>query len=302
MIRCNYKIYYIYKEVFKLFEVVKYKRCILTILAKEKIYDIQDVCTDIEVDIAIKWHILKEIIEGNFSNLFVDSETKGKKEGACEASKEYEKVFRNIAREFLEVKNILEQEKDINNKKIGMLIEKLEHLEIEKEILERKIKEKSNELSIKYKSSLYYIRNAISYNTLISENSCIIKSIEQEESILEKEIKESLSEMSIKSGMSYNCFNKLITNYSYKNQFRNLFENIFKYKEKKFKRGKQEGYIEAKEIYEKKIQALKTELSNLKMDGYKNIDELILIINEILNEISDKQMRIAELKILLGER
>ena len=74
---------------------------------------------------------------------------------------------------------------------------------------------------------------------------------------------------------------------------------IYKHKERKLHEAEQRGYIEAKELYEAKIEKLKSELSALKEKGNAEIKKLLNLIDEILGEIVDEQMKIAELKILL---
>lgn len=74
---------------------------------------------------------------------------------------------------------------------------------------------------------------------------------------------------------------------------------MYRHKEKKLYEAEQRGYLEAKELYEAKIDELKKELEELRSKGSANIKEMIGMIGEILDAIADEQMKIAELKILL---
>lgn len=78
-----------------------------------------------------------------------------------------------------------------------------------------------------------------------------------------------------------------------------VLDLIYKHKEKKLKEAKQKGYIEAKRLYENKIDKLKAELRRLKENGNRDIQNLISMIDEIFVAIADEQMKIAELRILL---
>lgn len=74
---------------------------------------------------------------------------------------------------------------------------------------------------------------------------------------------------------------------------------IYKFREMEMKEARQKGYMEAKELYEKKIAKLKKDLQELKEKGDKEVQEYLDIINDLLDTISERQMEIAELKILL---
>lgn len=74
---------------------------------------------------------------------------------------------------------------------------------------------------------------------------------------------------------------------------------IYRHKEKKLREAEQRGYLEAKELYESKIDKLKKELAELKSNGSADIKKMVSMIGEILDAIAEEQMKIAELKILL---
>ncbi|CVI73583.1 hypothetical protein BN3660_03172 [Eubacteriaceae bacterium CHKCI004] len=74
---------------------------------------------------------------------------------------------------------------------------------------------------------------------------------------------------------------------------------VYKHKERKFLEAKRKGYLEAKELYETKIEKLKQDLIELKNKGNDDTQKLYKMINEILDEIAKEQMMIAELQILL---
>lgn len=74
---------------------------------------------------------------------------------------------------------------------------------------------------------------------------------------------------------------------------------IYRYKEKKLREAEQDGYLEARELYESKIAKLKKELAELRSKGSADIKKMVSMIDEILDAIAEEQMKIAELKILL---
>lgn len=77
---------------------------------------------------------------------------------------------------------------------------------------------------------------------------------------------------------------------------------IYGYKKKKFIEAEQQGYEEARKLYEKKIGRLQRRLAILKDNGDTKINEMINMIERIMNEIADEQMRIADLRILLENK
>ena len=78
-----------------------------------------------------------------------------------------------------------------------------------------------------------------------------------------------------------------------------ILDIIYSHKEKKLKKAEQKGYLEAKELYEEKINKLKVELNLLKEKGHGEIKELVDLISDVLDEIVENQMKIAELRILI---
>lgn len=79
-----------------------------------------------------------------------------------------------------------------------------------------------------------------------------------------------------------------------------LIELIYNYKKKKMLKAEREGYIEARNIYIEKIKELKNNLERLRIKNDKELKELISIIRDALREISNLEVEIAEMKILLG--
>lgn len=59
------------------------------------------------------------------------------------------------------------------------------------------------------------------------------------------------------------------------------------------------GYEEAKLLYEQKIRELQENLKTLRNKGTSEMQELMVLISDIMQEISEEEMAIAELKIIL---
>lgn len=78
-----------------------------------------------------------------------------------------------------------------------------------------------------------------------------------------------------------------------------IFGLIYKHKEKKLKEAEQRGYIEAKDLYEKKINDLRDDLYKLKKKGEGEIKELLDMISGLFDAIAEERMKIADIKILL---
>lgn len=74
---------------------------------------------------------------------------------------------------------------------------------------------------------------------------------------------------------------------------------IYSHKEKKLREAERQGYAEAEELYEKKIFSLQRELDVLKEKGNAEIRRLVSLTADVLSAISDEQMKIAALRIML---
>lgn len=80
-----------------------------------------------------------------------------------------------------------------------------------------------------------------------------------------------------------------------------ILDLIYNHKEKKLKEAEQRGYLEAKSLYEKKIAKMKKGLQQLKEIGSADIKNLLEMISDLFEAIAEKQMKIADLKILIGD-
>ena len=81
--------------------------------------------------------------------------------------------------------------------------------------------------------------------------------------------------------------------------FGGLFGSLLGSLERKVKQAEQQGYLEAKEIYEKKIASLKNKLQSSKEDLHLAITDFTPLIDALLSAIGDKKIELAELNILL---
>ncbi|WP_017416456.1 hypothetical protein [Clostridium tunisiense] len=125
--------------------------------------------------------------------------------------------------------------------------------------------------------------------------------LENERESLEKQVDNKAKQLSktynipleeVRSAMSCGTLLMPAVNFS-------ILDMIYSYKEKKLKKAEQNGYLEAKDLYEDKIKRLKAELNRLKEKGDEDIKKLVDLISDVLGEIVENQMKIAELRILL---
>lgn len=79
----------------------------------------------------------------------------------------------------------------------------------------------------------------------------------------------------------------------------NIFELVYNYKKDKYMKAKHEGYLEARKLYVEKIKKLKQELRDEKQKGYTQIQNLIDMMSEVFEEISNVQLEIVGLELLL---
>ena len=59
-----------------------------------------------------------------------------------------------------------------------------------------------------------------------------------------------------------------------------------------------QGYLEAKETFEEKLQIMRNDFVNLKSEGDQEINEYVDLINDILEDIAVARAQLAELKAL----
>lgn len=67
------------------------------------------------------------------------------------------------------------------------------------------------------------------------------------------------------------------------------------------KKAEKEGYLEAKQLYEEKLDVLRRKLEEEKANASRQMKKYADLISDILREIEETQMKIADLKIALGE-
>lgn len=77
---------------------------------------------------------------------------------------------------------------------------------------------------------------------------------------------------------------------------------VYKVKERKYIKGRNEGYLEAKFIFEEKIQKLKNLLHNAVEINDEKIKALVAKIADILDAIAEEEKKVAELKIILKNK
>ena len=80
-----------------------------------------------------------------------------------------------------------------------------------------------------------------------------------------------------------------------------ILDIIYSHKEKKLREAERRGYQEAREIFDRKVNKLKERLLDLKKKGKSDLNNFIQLIDDILDEILDNQVKIAELKIVLNQ-
>ena len=74
---------------------------------------------------------------------------------------------------------------------------------------------------------------------------------------------------------------------------------LYYYKKDKMKKAEQQGYLEAKELYEEKIDKLKKEFAKREKELSLDRDNMKQLVSDILSAIAEEKMKIAELEIVL---
>ena len=191
--------------------------------------------------------------------LLIDPVVEGKKRGYEKAAREYSYAFETIEKQYEETKKILNDKKISYEEKSEALLKKLKSYENERIQYEQSLYIEAKSIAKKYDIPLSQVFGACD-NTVWATTWSGGKNI-------------------------FECF------FGYKGL-------IYNYKEAKLMEAKAKGYMEAKELYEQKINKLRKELALLKAKGDAEICELTDLISEILEAIADEQMKIAALRII----
>lgn len=127
-----------------------------------------------------------------------------------------------------------------------------------------------------------------------------IQELEKEKKFLIEKRDSKMKDISEKYDVSLSKVSDLLSQGIISSNQISLIELIYNYKKKKMLKAEREGYIEARNIYIEKIKELKNNLERLRIKNDKELKELISIIRDALREISNLEVEIAEMKILLG--
>lgn len=154
-----------------------------------------------------------------------------------------------------------------------------------------------------YKETKELIANSKdSYNVRSEQLIVKLEDLEFQQKVLENEIKEKSRKVSLKYDIPIGKVTQAMAAGSLlgvRNSTTDILGFIYSVKELELKEARQKGYMEAKELYEEKIEKLQKELQKLKKEGNKDIQKYLEMINDLLDAISQKQMEIAELRVLL---
>ncbi len=158
-----------------------------------------------------------------------------------------------------------------------------------------------------YKRIIFIIKTQQNKYNHISES--LLKQLEQLEEYkryLQIKLKNKINTISKTNNIPISDLNSLCgsrgfigSNNSIFTKKQSILDMIYNSKNKKFMEAKEEGYIEAKEIYEKKVYDLKQRYLYEQNLANSKINNLKVIIYEILQQIECEKLTIVELEILL---
>ena len=78
-----------------------------------------------------------------------------------------------------------------------------------------------------------------------------------------------------------------------------LIDLLYNVKERQRLKAEKEGYIEAKAVFEEKLDSLQKELKALKVKGNKELNEFIDLLNDLMTDIAKERAKLAELKAMM---
>ncbi len=123
-----------------------------------------------------------------------------------------------------------------------------------------------------------------------------LEELEKEKDALQRAVNERLEKLS----KEYNIpVGKLSGSLALGGNTLGLLGILLSYSDRKLKKSEEQGYIDAKELYEEKISRLKRDLNALKNKGAREINDLVNLISEVHSEIAENKMRIAQLQIMM---
>ena len=125
----------------------------------------------------------------------------------------------------------------------------------------------------------------------------LLERLEREKAACQKEVDRNARKVADKHGIS---ISDVKTSFGYSYQVDIVGCLISQYQENKLREAEQRGYVEAKKLYEAKLQKLKSELAELRQKCSFQVKEMLVLIDDLLDAIAKEQTNIAELKMLLG--
>lgn len=99
--------------------------------------------------------------------ILTDVDTEGEKRGYERAAAEYDAAYERIENEYLTAKKLLDQQMANKDAEASRLISKLQHLEEDKKNLERRVREKTKQVSNKYDIPVSSVLQSLASGTLL---------------------------------------------------------------------------------------------------------------------------------------
>lgn len=204
--------------------------------------------------------------------MFKDASIEGRKHGCNRAAKEFEPVYIELKQKMEKTKSEIIEEQRERTAAATPFAYTIDKLRVEKDTFERTIQEKINSLSKKMNVSSEAISSDLNMGTLFGSSS------------------------SISSRYLTYSLGSVITDIIYEHKLEN------------WRKSELEGYKEVKEQYTQKINTLNEEFNrlveeakNVRKDFNKLMIDMIEEIKKLLSEISQLQIKNAQLSIFLAE-
>jgi len=141
-----------------------------------------------------------------------------------------------------------------------------------------------------------HIKNKEEQNTQAEVLLDELKKLEVEKARLDKENEEKTKIIENKFGMSAGTLSVDGTLF-----ITGIFNPLLMVRKMKYNKSEIEGYKEARTIFEGKIEIEKNKIIELKNECNDNMKQMLQFIADILSEIANVELRIAEMKLMIGE-
>lgn len=197
--------------------------------------------------------------------IFSDTKTEGHKAGYSKAAEEYHSAYSDLKKMYDTYRAYLDEARESSNQRVESALKELEEV---RDRLQSEVARRSTKCEERYSLPAGTVTNALARRG--------------------------------ETGHRFYCSGPSLSEciLSMPGVNLNIIDVLYKAKEEQRKKAEKQGYLEAKETFEEKLQIMRDDFANLKSEGDQEINEYVDLINDILEDIAVARAQLAELKAL----